>query len=59
MKANDERYPNLLQARLPREVIDAVDEAARAHFVTRSQYLREALLKRLRDEWNAASSGSN
>jgi hypothetical protein len=50
MKGNNERYPSLLQARLPREVIDAVDVAARANFVSRSQYVREALLRRLEND---------
>jgi uncharacterized protein YfbU (UPF0304 family) len=49
MRQNDERFPNLPQARMPCEIIDAVDVAARENFLTGSQYVREALLKQLRE----------
>jgi hypothetical protein len=36
------RYPNLVRARVPRELSDAVDNTASARFLTRSEYVRSA-----------------
>jgi len=43
-------YPSLLRARIPRELNDAVDTTARARFLTKSEYIRQALLKSLKDD---------
>lgn len=50
MKTNEERYPCLLQTRVPQEMIRAVDTTSRQHFLTRSQYVRSALIRALRDD---------
>ncbi len=51
MQMQDElRYPNLVRARVPRELSDAVNVTARSRFMTTSEYLRQALLKSLRDD---------
>ena len=42
------RYPNLVRARVPRELSDAVDNTASARFLTKSEYVRQALLKSLK-----------
>jgi hypothetical protein len=47
MRVCDRRYPHLLRARVPRAISEAVEAAARAKYVTRSEYLRQALLKSL------------
>jgi len=39
------RYPNILRARIPRELSDAVDATARARFLSKSEYVRQALLR--------------
>jgi hypothetical protein len=44
------RYPTLLRARVPRELSDAVDATARSRFLTKSEYVRQALLKSLKDD---------
>ena len=37
-------------ARLPRELSDAIDATARARFLTKSEYVRQALLKSLKED---------
>ena len=44
------RYPGLVRARIPRELNDAVNATARAKFMTTSEYLRQALLKSLKED---------
>jgi hypothetical protein len=44
------RYPDLVRARIPRELSDAVNATARARFMTTSEYLRQSLLKSLKDD---------
>jgi len=44
------RYPSILRARLPRELSDAVDLTARARYLTKSEYVRQVLLKSLKDD---------
>ena len=44
------RYPGLVRTRMPRELNDAVNAMARAKFMTTSEYLRQALLKSLKDD---------
>jgi Arc/MetJ-type ribon-helix-helix transcriptional regulator len=58
MKRRDEIYPYLLQVRLPRELSDAVDAVGRARFVTKSEYVRQALLKSLKDDGAVVPSPS-
>lgn len=43
----DVRYPETLRVRIPQEISDAVDAAARARFMSCSEYVRQALLKSL------------
>jgi Arc/MetJ-type ribon-helix-helix transcriptional regulator len=44
------RYPSILRARIPRELSDAVNATARARFLSKSEYVRQALLKSLQDD---------
>ena len=44
------RYPSLVRARVPRELVDAVNVTARGRYMTTSEYLRQALIKSLRDD---------
>jgi hypothetical protein len=41
------RYASLVRARVPQELSDAVNATARSHFMTASEYIRQALLKSL------------
>lgn len=43
-----ERFDTLLQVRTPAALVDAVDKTASKELVTRSDYLRRAVLERLR-----------
>jgi hypothetical protein len=52
------RYPSLVRAGLPRELSDAVTLTARARFMTTSEYLRQALLKSLKDDGAVLSQRS-
>jgi Arc/MetJ-type ribon-helix-helix transcriptional regulator len=47
MQSRASRYPNLLRARAPRELVDAVDAAARAKYSSHSEYVRQAVLRSL------------
>jgi hypothetical protein len=47
--SKEQRYPSVLLVRVPLELVDAVDVASSARFVTRSQFVREAVLNSLRD----------
>jgi hypothetical protein len=42
------RYPSLVRARVPRELIVAVDATARAKFMSHWEYVRQSLLKSLK-----------
>jgi hypothetical protein len=44
------RYPSILRTRVPRELSDAVDATARARFLSKSEYVQQALLKSLQDD---------
>ena len=43
-----ERFDTLLQVRTPAALVDAVDKTASKELVTRSDYVRRAVLERLR-----------
>jgi len=43
-----ERYDTLLQVRTPAELVDAIDKTADRNLVSRSAYVRTALIERLR-----------
>ena len=42
------RYLNLVRARVPRELSDAIDKTSRARLLTKSEYVRQALLRSLK-----------
>jgi metal-responsive CopG/Arc/MetJ family transcriptional regulator len=43
-----ERFDTLLQVRTPAELVDAIDKTASRELVTRSGYVRRAVIERLR-----------
>ena len=43
-----ERYDTLLQVRAPADLVDTIDRTANKNLVTRSDYVRRALIERLR-----------
>jgi hypothetical protein len=47
MQSCDSRYPDLLRARAPRELVSAVDAVARAKYSSHSEYVRQAVLRAL------------
>jgi len=51
MHTNEElRFESLVRARVPRELVDAVNVTARARLMTTSEYLRRSLIKSLRED---------
>jgi len=59
MKAQaDTLYPSYLNARLPREVADALSANARARFTTVAEYSRQLLIRGLREDGVALETNS-
>jgi hypothetical protein len=49
-QTRDLLYPATLRARAPRQLVDAVEAAAQRDFMSAGQFIRETLLKRLRED---------
>jgi Arc/MetJ-type ribon-helix-helix transcriptional regulator len=52
-------YPVTIRVRMPSEVADALDRSARGKFLTRSEYMRQAVLHALSADGENLTAGQN